>query len=255
MNRLPKPLTIIQMGRPPEDLRQMHGEQPDWIAAALAESQGRIRVVRPFEGEALPVPAELAGAVLTGSWAMVTDREPWSERTAQWLREAMSVGLPLLGICYGHQLMAHALGGRVDYNPRGREIGQQRIELTPDAKHDHLLVGLPARFTANLTHVQSVLVPPPGATVLGRSSHDPHQILRYGPHALSVQFHPEFSPELMAACLVRREDVFLAEGFDVPGMCRQLGPTPQAQQVLRRFAIGLGMQTHRGMSALEDLVR
>lgn len=240
MQRQDKPLAIFQMGRPPEDVRKIHGEQQDWVATALADDGRPLRIVRPFQDDLLPAPTDLVGAVLTGSWSMVTDREAWSERTLQWIREAMSTELPLLGICYGHQLMAHALGGTVNYHPKGREIGQQRIDLAPDARSDPLLAGLPAHFVANLTHEQSVLRPPPGAAVLGRSSHDPHQILRYGPHALSVQFHPEFSSELMMSCLLRGEDVFHAEGFDVQRMCAELGPTTQAQQILRRFAARLG---------------
>lgn len=52
---------------------------------------------------------------------MVTDQEPWSEKTAAWIRNAMAMEMPLFGVCYGHQLMAHALGGRVEYHPQGRE--------------------------------------------------------------------------------------------------------------------------------------
>lgn len=230
-----RPVAILQMGQPPDDLVRVFGAQPDWVAQALADGATPLHVVRPFAGEPLPSPSTLAGAVLTGSWSMVTDREPWSELTAQWVREAMTLGLPLLGICYGHQLMAHALGGTVDFHPEGREIGQQVIELTPEAAGDPLLAGLPRTFLANLTHEQSVLVPPAGAVVLARSRHDAHQILRYGPHALSVQFHPEFSTELMSASLARRAALFAAEGFDVPAMRASLVLTEHARHVLRAF--------------------
>lgn len=167
---------------------------------------------------------------------MVTDREPWSERTAEWLRGAHGARLPLLGICYGHQLMAHALGGVVDFHPQGREIGQHAIDFCVDVGDDALLGALPRRFLANLTHEQSVLSPPPGAEVLARSRHDPHQVLRYGPNAWSVQFHPEFSPTLMSACLSRRAPVFEAEGHDVAAMVAGLVPTHEARQLLRTFA-------------------
>lgn len=231
-----KPLAIIQMGRPPEDLRQAHGEQSDWMLAALDAPDLPVRVFKPHDDAPLPALTEIAGAVLTGSWSMVTDREPWSERTAQWLRGAHAAQLPLLGICYGHQLMAHALGGVVDFHPRGREIGQHAIEFCADIGSDALFGALPPRFLANLTHEQSVLAPPPGAQVLARSSHDPHQVLRYGPNAWSVQFHPEFSPTLMSACLVRRAPVFEAEGYDVTAMVAQLAPTQDARELLRTFA-------------------
>ncbi|WP_054517427.1 glutamine amidotransferase [Achromobacter xylosoxidans] len=231
-----RPLAILQMGRPPEDLRAVHGEQADWITAALAGVGTPLAVIQPAAGEALPDPAALRGAVLTGSWAMVTDREPWSERTAQWLRDAMAAQLPLLGICYGHQLMAHAFGGEVDYHPRGREIGLHAVARLPAAAADPLLAGLPERFPAHLTHEQSVLRPPAGATVLAGTAHDPHQILRYGPRALSVQFHPEFTAALMDACLARRQDFLAAEGHDVTALRAALAPTPHALGILRAFA-------------------
>lgn len=65
----------------------------------------------------------LSAALLSGSWAMVTDRADWSERTAAWVRGAVADGLPLLGVCYGHQLMSYALGGNVGDNPAGWERG------------------------------------------------------------------------------------------------------------------------------------
>lgn len=231
-----KPLAIIQMGRPPEDLRQAQGEQADWMLAALEDPDLPVRVFKPHDDEPLPTWNDVSGAVLTGSWSMVTDREPWSERTAEWLRGAHGARLPLLGICYGHQLMAHALGGVVDFHPQGREIGQHAIDLCADVGDDALLGALPRRFLANLTHEQSVLTPPPGAEVLARSRHDPHQVLRYGPNAWSVQFHPEFSPTLMSACLSRRAPVFEAEGHDVAAMVAGLVPTHDARQLLRTFA-------------------
>ena len=75
-------------------------------------------------------------------------------------------GLPLLGICYGHQLLAHALGGEVAYNPAGRESGTVHIDLHPHAQDDPLFSALPLKFTAHATHVQTVARPPEGATVL-----------------------------------------------------------------------------------------
>lgn len=232
-----RPLAILQMGRPPEDLRATHGEQADWVTAALAGLGVPLKVVYPADADTLPDPLSVRGAVLTGSWAMVTDREPWSERTAQWLRDALHAPLPLLGICYGHQLMAHAFGGVVDYHPRGREIGQHAVQCVPAVADDPLLAGLPDRFVANLTHEQSVLRPPASAVVLGGTDHDPHQILRYGPQALSVQFHPEFTPAVMDACLARRQDFLANEGHDVAALRAALAPTPHAQQILRGFAL------------------
>ena len=198
MNELP--FAIIQFETPPEDVMARVGEQQHWFMAATGLPPENWLIVRPDLGEALPEPASLSGAILTGAWAMVTDHAEWSERTAAWIRSAMDHQLPLLGVCYGHQLMAYALGGQVGDNPRGWEGGVQQITCREGYANDALLGTLPAQFSAWLTHQQSVLQPPSGARVLASSALDPCQIIRYSPQALSVQFHPEFTSTIMAAC-------------------------------------------------------
>jgi GMP synthase (glutamine-hydrolysing) len=195
-----------------------------------------LRVIDVEAGESLPPPDQIAGAMITGSAAMVTDRLPWSERTAGWIRDAMDVDLPLFGVCYGHQLMAHALGGRVDYLPGGREIGTQSIEMTSPRTCDPLLSALPASFRAQTTHEQSVLEPPIDATILARSARDPHHLLRYGANAVSTQFHPEFNADVMRAYIQRKRNDMQREGADPFHAFRSVAPTPIARSLLRLFA-------------------
>lgn len=195
------PLLLIQAGTPPEDIREREGDLPDWFRRALGPKVDGLDV----------------------------------EATAHWIRQAMGIGMPLFGVCYGHQLMAHALGGQVGYHPAGLEVGCQEIEVLPAASSDPLADLLPSRFAAHLTHLQTVLTPPPRAVVLARSSHDPHQIVRYGPHAISTQFHPEFTPSISAACVKRRVDMLRSEGRDPEAMLNDLRETPIPQALLRRF--------------------
>lgn len=192
-------LAIIQLEVPPAAVSAQVGDQTLWFVQALQLQHGEYRVVRPHLGEPLPDFSDLSAAILSGSWAMVTDHAEWSERTAAWIRAAIDHQLPLLGVCYGHQLMAYALGGEVADNPQGWERGLKTVENL--AAQDALLSALPARFAAWLSHRQTVLQAPPGAQVLARSAQDECQIIRYSPAALSVQFHPEFSAQIMTACL------------------------------------------------------
>ncbi len=185
---------------------------PRWFRTLLAPWQTQLTTVRVFEDEPLPTPDNQTIAVLTGSWAMVTDRLAWSERTADWIRQAVAIDMPLFGVCYGHQLMAHALGARWRIIPGGRESGSQTITLSPWGVDDPLLSGLPATFPAHLSHLQTVNRLPEGATVLAASAHDPHQIVRYGPHAVSTQFHPEFTAPIARSLIRYREAVLQAEG-------------------------------------------
>jgi len=244
-----KPILIIRTGRAPDRIRARHGDFPRWFQRAARLAPGRVRVVDVVAGEALPAPGLAAGAIITGSGAMVTERLDWSERTAGWIRAAMDVELPLFGVCFGHQLMAHALGGRVDYLPGGREIGTQAITRLAQAVPDDLVGSVTATFPAHTTHEQSVLEPPPGAVVLARSNRDPHQILRYGRHALSTQFHPEFSAEVMRAYVLHKAAGGARRELQQLDVFRAVAATPEARGLLARFARRAGWTDARASAA------
>jgi len=209
------PLALIQLEVPPPHVAEKIGEQAQWFIDALALQPEDYIIVRPHLGEALPDFNAVSGAILSGSWAMVTDHLEWSERTAVWIRAGTEEALPLFGVCYGHQLIAWALGGEVGDNPRGWERGLIDIEL-----HDASLP-LPARFPVWLSHRQSVLRPPQRAQVLAHSALEGCQILRYSPQMLSVQFHPEFSAEIMRACLPETSTAAVPQ-MPQPDWARQL---------------------------------
>lgn len=223
------------MGRPPEDIATGFGEQADWFSAALGQDCPPLRVWQAQQEAQLPSPDLFCGAIISGSWAMVTEREPWSERVADWLRQALAQAVPLLGVCYGHQLMAHAFGGEVAYHPEGAEVGTHRVSLRAPAEDDPLLQAFPPDFAARLTHSQSVRRLPPGAHCLASSRHDAHQMVRYAPHAVSVQFHPEFSAALIAACVRRRTQAGEPGVLPRDGALALDTPTPWATKVLHRF--------------------
>ena len=122
-DRAMRPLLLIQTGEAPDALHSRFGGFADWFREAMRIQPAQMQVVRVDEGAPLPAPHAIAGAVITGSAAMVTERADWSEHTAEWIRDAMTAQTPLFGVCYGHQLMAHALGGKVGWLPEGGEIG------------------------------------------------------------------------------------------------------------------------------------
>ncbi len=231
-----KPVLIIRTGRAPAPIRARHGDFPHWFRVGAKLSPERVRIVDVEAGESLPAPNEVAGALITGSAAMVTERADWSECTAGWIRDAMDLELPMFGVCYGHQLMSHALGGRVDYLPGGREIGTMPIKALDAAKGDPIAAQLPAEFRAHTTHEQSVLELPKGATVLASSERDPHHLLRYGPNAMSAQFHPEFNADVMRAYIDRKHHDMRREGFDPHHTFRQVAATPLARRLFRQFS-------------------
>lgn len=229
-------LLIVQTGSTFPELRARRGDFADWFRVGMGLDRSQVDVVRADAGEVLPrTTADHAGVIVTGSPSMVSERLTWSENTAAWLRSIVDQDLPVLGICYGHQLLAHALGGRVDFHPGGREIGTVRIERLAAAEDDALLGSSPDVFKAHASHQQSVLELPHGAVVLARSGHDPHHAVRYAPTVWGLQFHPEFSAGIMRDYLQRRRQ---AMNGDCPADCcadRANAPAPIARRLLRRF--------------------
>jgi GMP synthase (glutamine-hydrolysing) len=229
-------LLIVQTGTAIPAVRRQLGDFAQWFRRGLGLSVRQTRVARVDRGAQLPQPRSVSGVVVTGSGAMVTDRLEWSETMARWLRRAVDADIPVLGVCYGHQLLAHALGGRVGYNPHGREMGTVEIARTRAASEDALFDSAPLTFDAQATHLQTVLEPPRDATVLARSLLDGCQAIRFAPRAWGLQFHPEFGAREMRAYIRARDGALADEDFDVPAMLRQVRATPQAKSILRRFA-------------------
>ncbi len=231
---MPPSFLILQTGTPVPSMRR-HGGFPHWIRVAAGLQAKAINVVDAEAGAALPDPQAFAGVLITGSGAMVSHRLAWSEAAADWLRQAVHAGVPSFGICYGHQLLAHALGGTVGDNPRGREMGTVSVQLTAEALDDPLFAGLPVQFSAQATHVQTVLAPPPGAVVLARTGQDGCAAFRWGSNAWGVQFHPEFSTGHMRGYIAARREVLHAEGRDVRQMQHSVCATPASRRILRQF--------------------
>ena len=228
-------LCIVKTGETFTPLSKRRGDFEEWIEASLRLDPIAIRVVEVYKGDRLPDPALFSGVVITGSNAMVTDRVAWSEHTASWLPSVLETGTPLLAICYGHQLLAHGTGGIVGLNPRGSEVGTVEIRLSDAADGDPLFGSLPHMIRVHVSHFQSVLTPPAGATILAASVRDPHHAFSYGARAWSVQFHPEFDAEIAHAYIDQYSDAIRAEGTDPESSHGQVEDTPWGEMILNRF--------------------
>lgn len=228
-------VVILKTGTTYPTLRETFGDFDSWFVARLAPELN-VHVVDVTADDLPGRPEDWDGIVITGSPAMVSDREPWSERTAGWLAEAVGAEVPVLGVCYGHQLLAHALGGEAGFHPGGRETGTHQVELLDTAMDDPLFKGLPRQFPAQLTHRQSVLRLPDNAVLLGRNEFEAHQAFRVGPCAWGVQFHPEFSSEVMRAYLKVQAPDLEKEGLDADCLLTAVVDAPEASSLLDRFS-------------------
>jgi len=230
-----KKVLIVKVGSTFPTLAASHGDFEDWIASPLTGYRDRIKAHDPRTSRHLPDSNDLAGIIITGSHSMITDRHDWSERLAGWLPSVIMQEIPLLGICYGHQLLAHALGGVVTDNPNGREFGTCRIEFTSEALDDLLLSEFVPAISANLCHTQSVVDLPPGATRLARSSRDSNQSFRIGKSAWGVQFHPEFDSFAMKTYIRECAGLLSSEGQDPAALADEVADTAAGGKILRRF--------------------
>ncbi|MDR0902961.1 MAG: glutamine amidotransferase [Opitutaceae bacterium] len=235
-----EPIFIIKLGDTFKEIAAARGDFEHWVRAGLDEAGAGlpVEVVDPRGdgGASLSRIEAPAGVVVTGSHAMVTDREPWSEATARWLARLVAGAVPVLGICYGHQLLAPALGGGVGWHPRGDETGNALIRLRAEADGDALFAGFPRVFSAAVSHSQTVLRLPPGAVLLAENDFEPHHAFRVGPCAWGVQFHPEFNADVSRHYIDCAADELRTEGRDVAALRAGVGETPLAASVLPRFA-------------------
>jgi GMP synthase (glutamine-hydrolysing) len=228
--------TIIKLGSTLPELAAQRGDFEDWVLNGMGLKRDDVSILDPPHGDALPAPELVDGVVITGSHAMVTDHAPWSETTALWVRGVVRARVPLLGICYGHQLLAYALGGEVWDNPLGREFGTVDARLSHLAKSDPLFEGFPSRIPVHVSHTQAVRRLPASSRVLLSSERDPHLAFSVDGCAWGLQFHPEFDAEVTRA-YIRAFSTTLTEDGQAPqrllATCRD---GPYGGMILRRFA-------------------
>lgn len=247
-----RPVLIVATGSTFAQIAETQGDFGAWIAKGLGQAVSH-RLVQAQSAEALPDPSELAGVVLSGSHSMVSDREPWSERLAQWLTRCVAADVPVLGICYGHQLLAHAFGGLVsDRANHEFEIGTHTVELNADAASDPLFNAMPQRFNAQLVHRQSVSSLPAGAVLLAGSAGEACQAFRIGRAAWGVQFHPEFSTDAMRAYIREMPLEARDEGYDVDALSAGVRDTSDAASLLPGFAAIVQARESSGLIPLAE---
>jgi GMP synthase-like glutamine amidotransferase len=192
-------LTIIQTGDVPASLRGRFGPyramfERMFDATGMGFSYDLVPV---SDGAPFPDPARLEGIVITGSPAGVYDTYPWLDPLRAFIRQAYASRTPMLGVCFGHQIMADALGGVVRKSEKGWGIGRHTYDV---AGRPSYLRHLPASVAIACSHQDQVVEPPREAQVILSSAFTPVAGLAYtNGAAMSVQPHPEFTDDYTLA--------------------------------------------------------
>ncbi len=195
---LPK-ILILKMGSAEPPIAAQHGDYEEWFTAGLQDGARRCHVVASFRGETMPRLEGYGGVILTGSPLSVRDQQPWMDSVARWALSAASAGIPVLAVCFGHQLLGEALGGRVERSPDGGEHGTVEVELTDEGYGDPLFLGLGTRLRVQATHQDALVRPPSREDVirLAGNSSSAWQSFGVGAALRAVQFHPEIPPRAL----------------------------------------------------------
>lgn len=192
-------LTIIQTGDVPLPLRARFGPYRTMFETMFDRTgQGfTYDLVAASDGEPLPDPAQLDAIVITGSPAGVYDDFPWLDPLRQFIRQAYGTRTPMLGVCFGHQIMADALGGDVRKSDKGWGIGRHTYDVLA---RPAFMPAAPAQLAIACSHQDQVIVPPLEADVILGSAFTPNAGLAYrNGAALSFQPHPEFADDYTLA--------------------------------------------------------
>ena len=183
---------ILQTGHTPEALVAQSGTYPDMFRRLLAGQGFDFRDYAVVDMEFPASPQDCDGWIITGSRHGVYEDHPFIPPLEDFIRRAQADGVPMVGICFGHQIIAQALGGKVEKFAGGWAVGPQ----------DYDFDGTTLRL--NAWHQDQVTTPPPGARTLASNAFCAHAALAYGDTMFTVQAHPEYGPDFIEGLMETR---------------------------------------------------
>lgn len=202
-------IAILETGPVVESLKDKYGTYPDMFQRLLTAADPGLDVssVSIINGESLPEPTAYDGYLITGSRYGVYEDHDWIAPLKTFVRDVDAAGHKMVGICFGHQLMAEAYGGRVEKSSKGWGLGQHAyaIEQKPWMSN-----ALPSIEVLAL-HQDQVVEPPKQGDLIAGWDFCPYGGYQFSPHAISFQFHPEFTPTFFRDLIATRRGTIIPE--------------------------------------------
>lgn len=204
-------VTILETGRAPGRLSSDFPRYPEMFVSLLSKADENLAfdTVSLVDGAALPDPAKLEAVVITGSPSGVYDATPWMDPLRQFVRGAFAAETPMVGVCFGHQAIADAMGGDVRKSEKGWGVGRHTYRVLD---RPPWMVDAGETISLSVSHQDQVVTPPPRATTLARSAHTEHAMLVYqDAPVMSLQGHPEFGDAFVTALYSARRGKSLTD--------------------------------------------
>lgn len=183
---------ILQTGLAPEALSDEMGDYPDMFARLLDGHGFTFRTFRVVDGQFPASVQDCEGWLITGSRFGAYEGHPWIPPLEDFIRKSFAARVPMVGICFGHQIIAQAMGGKVERFAGGWAVGATDYDFDGEKR------------TLNAWHRDQVTVVPAGAKVIASNDFCKNAALLYDDHALTVQAHPEFRPEFIGGLMKTR---------------------------------------------------
>ena len=212
-------ISIITNGPGISEVKSLYGQASDWIQNVLRSYDDlEVNVVKGYEMDHLD-PNDDSAWIITGSAHSVYDDFLWIDYLKEKLKEVQKTRIPVLGICFGHQLIADTFGGKVELNKKGWEIGSCRVNLFKESEECSLFSSFSESIDVYQSHQDIVIEIPKDAILLAENDMGIQSFV-YDEMFYGVQFHPEFTKDVMEKYLTIRYEKGILKEIPVVEECK-----------------------------------
>jgi len=214
---------ILQTGLSPDMLVKDFGDYDQMFVKMLAGRGFSFQTYKVLDGEFPASPQDADGWLITGSRFGVYEGHDWIPPLENFVREIVAADLPLIGVCFGHQIIAQALGGKVAKHDGGWSIGHVEYQLKDGTT-----------LPLHAWHQDQVIEKPDSAETIGSTDFCEHAVLAYGDKVLTMQPHPEFGTEFVQG-LIEKRGRGVVPDHQLAKAAKELGPRAAQAEVADMF--------------------